>query len=108
MDLWVGLLFLQVFQNFSRRIGARTSGQSRSSVRPRTAHVQILNGRAISRPIQQWTHGEKLVECQFSMKNVAAGQSVRVFQILRGDDLVRQNEFRKLGSVLRQRFDYSV
>src|SRR5208282_4482509 len=74
----------------------------------RPAQIQVLNRRAITGPVEQGTHGEKLVEREFTMENVAARESVGVFEILRRDDLVRENQFRKFWGVLRQGADNRV
>ena len=73
-----------------------------------SAQIQILNRCAISSPIQQRTHSEKLVEREFTVKNMAAREPVGIFQILRGDDLVRQNQLGKSRSILRQGFNHGV
>ena len=42
------------------------------------------------------------------MENVASGEPIAIFQILRRNDLVRENQFRKVRGILRQRFDHGV
>src|SRR5256885_4821479 len=44
------------------------------------------------RSIENGTHGEKLIECELAVKNVAAGEAVEAFEILGGDDLDRSEE----------------
>src|ERR1700674_3120791 len=101
-------LSLQVLQYLPRRVGTGTPGQPRPRMRPRAAQVQVLNWHAVPGPIKQRTHGKELVERKFTVENVASRESVGIFQILRRDDLVRQNQFRKPRGVLRQRPDNSV
>src|SRR5690348_18474733 len=81
-------LLLQIFQNLPGCIRARPTGQARSGMRARSAQIEVANRRAIARPIQQWTHGEKLIERQLAVKDVAAGEPVSVLQILGRDNLV--------------------
>src|SRR6202453_131127 len=101
-------LFFQILQNLSRRVRARPSGQPRARMRPRPAQIQILDRRTISRPIQQRTHREELIESQLPMEDVAAGEPVSIFKILRRNNLVRENQFRKFRRILCQRPDHSI
>src|SRR5690349_6130582 len=62
----------------------------------------------VTRPVEQWTHSEELVERQLAVENMASSQAVSVFEILRRNNLVRQNQFRQFGSVLCESFDDGV
>src|SRR5580704_18949087 len=64
---------LQIFQNLSGRICARSPCQACARMRSGATQIQVLNRSAIARPIQHRAHGEELVERQFAMKNVASG-----------------------------------
>src|SRR5580700_4708567 len=101
-------LLLQILQDLPCCVRTRSAGQSCSWMRPRAAQVQILNRRSISSPVKQRAHGEKLIERQFTVKDVTARETVSVLKILRRDDLVRENQLRKLRRVLCQRPDHSV
>src|SRR5580704_2216129 len=101
-------LLLQILQDLPCCIRTRSAGQPCSWMRPRAAQVQILNRRSISSPVKQRAHGEKLIERQFTVKDVTARETVSVLKILRRDDLVRENQLRKLRRVLCQRPDHSV
>ena len=50
-------------------------------------------------------HGEELIERQFTVEDLSAGKAVLIFQVVRGDDLVRQDQFRQIRRVLRERLD---
>src|SRR5579862_5690575 len=93
-------LLLQVFQYLARGIRARTAGQSRAWMRSAPTQIQMLDRRAISRPVEQRTHGEELVKRKFSVEDLPAGHSILLLEIARRDDLVRQNEFRQIWRVL--------
>src|SRR5437016_11191057 len=95
-------LLLQIFQNLSRRIRSRPASQARSGMRARTAQIQISNRRAVSCPIEERAHGKKLIEGKFAVENVSASQAVSIFQILRCDDLVREDQLWKIWRVLLQ------
>ena len=51
-------------------------------------------------------HGEELVERKFAVEDVAAGQAVGLFQVLRRDDLVCQDQLRQIRRVLRKCLDH--
>src|SRR6476661_585228 len=97
-----------MFQNLARRVGARATRQACAGMSSRTAEVQIIDGRAIARPIQQRTHGEELVQRQFSVEYVPSGEAVSFFQILRCDDLVSQNQLGQVRRILSERLDHGV
>ena len=63
---------------------------------PEPHRYRFVDWRAVARPVEQRTHGEELVERQFAVEDVAAGEAVGVFQILRGDDLVAQDQLRQV------------
>src|SRR5208282_425971 len=57
----------------------------------------------VTSPVEQWAHGEELIERKFAVKDVASGEAIGVFQIFRRDDLVAQDELRQIRRVLRDR-----
>src|SRR5947199_10376514 len=75
---------------------------------PRSAQIKILDGSSITSPIEQWPHGEELIESQLSVKNVSSGKAVSIFQILRCDNLMGQNQLRQIGRILTQCFHHRV
>src|ERR1700685_847302 len=84
-------LLFQFFEDLSRGVCSRASGQACAGMGSAAAQVEILDGRAIAHRIQQVAHGEELIKSKIAVKNLAAGYSVDVFEILRRDDLVREN-----------------
>src|SRR6202034_2284033 len=95
-------LLLQFLENFPRRVRSRSASQSHPRMRTAPTQIQILDGRAVSGPVEQRTHGKELIERQVTVKNLPARQSVLFFQVQRRDDLVRQNQLRQIRRVLRQ------
>src|SRR5437667_12907889 len=95
-----------MLQNFTRSIRTGTAGQACTRMGSAAAQVQVLDRGAITRPLKQRTHGEELVKRQFAVEDVAAGESVNIFKVLRCDDLMTQDQFRQVGCVLRQFLDY--
>src|SRR5687768_11946112 len=81
------LLASEIFEDFAGRIQAGEARDAIARMCARAAHVQPAYGRAISRPSQQRTHREELVERQLAMEDVASGQTVCRFQIDRRDHL---------------------
>src|SRR5947207_12089931 len=67
-------------------------------MRAGAAKKQAADGCFIARPIENGTHGEKLVERKLAVENVAAGETVRGFQILGRDDL---HAFDQAGEIRR-------
>src|SRR5439155_4742287 len=77
-------------------------------MRPRNTQIQIAYGRTIARPIQQWSHGEKLIQRKLPVKDVASRKSVSVFQILGSNDLMAQNQLRQIRSIQAQSLDHGI
>ena len=98
----------EILQDFSRCIRTGTARQPRAWMRPRATQIQVPNRRAVSRPIQQRAHCEKLIDCQLAMKNMAAGQSVDALQVGGRDYLATQYQIRKIGRILRQSIDHGI
>src|SRR5437660_2835917 len=105
---WFFLSALQFFQYLPRGIRSGPASQSHSGMRATATQVQVLNRRAIARPVQQRTHGKELVQRQFPVKDLPARHSVLFLEVEWGDDLVRQNHLRQIGSVLRQRLHHGL
>src|SRR5215470_8743425 len=55
-------LRLQGFHDLSRGVRPLPSGQSSTRMRSAPAQVQIFDGRAVPRPIEQWPHRKELIE----------------------------------------------
>src|SRR6266480_2126853 len=52
-----------------------------------TAEKKATDGCLVACPIENRAHGEKLIECELAVENVAAGKTVGCFEILGRDDL---------------------
>src|SRR5437764_13471051 len=83
------LTLFQVFQNLARGVAARKPIQARARMRARTAKVKSRDGCAVACPAEKRAHGEHLVEPEFAVKDVAAGQSVGLLEVERRDRLPR-------------------
>src|SRR2546421_10976924 len=69
-------------------------------MRAGAAKKQAADGCFIARPIENGTHGEKLVERKLAVENVAAGETVRGFQILGRDDLHAFDQAREIRRIV--------
>ena len=74
-------------------------------MRAGAAKKKAADGRFVTRPIQNGTHGKKLIESEFAVKNVAAGEAVGSFEIKRRDDLHVFDETGQIRRVSGQGFD---
>src|SRR6266853_2570526 len=73
--------------DFASGVGAGNAGQAVAGMRAGAAKKKAADGRFVTRPIQNRAHGEELIESEFAVKNVAAGEAVGSFEIKRRDDL---------------------
>ena len=83
-------------------------GETCAGVDAGAAEEKAANGRAITRPADQRAHGEKLVEREFAVRDVAAGETVVIFEVERRDDAASENFRGQVGRVLRERFHDGV
>src|SRR5580704_1070445 len=74
-------------------------------MRSGAAEIKATDGGFVASPIENGAHGEKLVECEFAVKNVASGEAVNGLEIERSDDLRLFDEAGQIGGVLRESFD---
>src|SRR5438309_3677397 len=77
-------------------------------MRARAAQVKSTDQRVVTNPAQQRTHDEKLVQRQLTVEDVSAGESVRLLQIERRDDLPLLDESRQIRRIVRQSFHYRL
>src|SRR5215467_8621427 len=77
----------QFADDFAGGVGAAGARQAVARMRARATEKEPANRRLVARPIENRTHGEELVQCEFAVKNMAAGESVASFQVFRRDDL---------------------
>src|SRR5580693_1493497 len=101
-------LLLDLLQNLTRGVRARASRQSGPGMRATATKIEVVDRRAVARPVEQWPHREKLIERQIAMEDLSAAQSIDIFQILRRDDLVRQDHLGEIRSVPCQRLYNSL
>src|SRR5579859_7169628 len=77
----------QVADNFAGGVGPASSREAVAGMRARAAEEKSADGRLVARPIENRTHREELVESQFTVENVAAGETIGCFEIFGRDDL---------------------
>jgi len=82
--------------------------QAVAGMRAGAAKKKSADGRFVTRPIQNGTHGEKLIECELAVKNVASGKAVGSFEIKRRDDLHGFDEIGQIRRVSGQGLDNGV
>ena len=94
--------------DFPGGVGAARTRQACPGMRPRTAEKKAANRRFVARPIEHGPHGEKLVQDKFSVKNVAARESIGSLQILGRDDLHALDKAGEIRRVRGESPDYRV
>ncbi len=94
--------------DFAGGVGAGCAGEAVAGMRAGAAEEKAADGRFVASPIENGAHGEKLVEGEFAMENVAAGEAVDRFEVERSDDLHVLHEAGKIGRVLGESFDDGV
>ena len=94
--------------DFAGGIGAGSPGQAVAGMRAGTAEKQAADGRFVTRPVQDWTHGKKLIEGELAVENVAAGKTVGCFEILGRDDLNGLDHAGQIGRVFGESSDDGV
>src|SRR4029077_10125934 len=77
-------------------------------MRAGAAEEEAADGRFVAGPIEDRAHGEKLVEGELAVEDVASGETVDRFEIERSDDLHVFNQARQIGGVLGESFDDGV
>src|SRR5713101_3332970 len=93
---------------FAGGVVAGGAGEAVAGMGGGAAEEEVADGRFVAGPIEDGAHGEELVEGQFAMEDVASGEAVGGFEILRGDDLDGLDQARKIWRVGRERFYYGV
>src|SRR5690348_1477886 len=94
--------------DFAGGVGAGSAGEAVAGMRAGAAEKKATDGRFVAGPIEDRTHGEELIQGEFAVKDVAAGESVAGFEVVRSDDLHVFDEAREIGGVLSQSFDDGV
>src|SRR5580692_9389858 len=73
-----------------------------------TGKKEATDGRFVAGPIENRAHGEKLIEGQFAVEHVAAGETVNRFEVMRSDHLHVFDEAGQILGVLCESFYYGV
>src|SRR5579864_4066953 len=82
-------------RDFTCRERASASGQAVSRVRTRSAQVKVADWRGVPRPTEQGPRDEQLIEGELAVKDVPAGEAVRLLEIGRRDDLTSDDRRRE-------------
>src|SRR5258708_17875440 len=77
-------------------------------MRAGAAKKKAADGGFVAGPIENGPHGERLMEGELAMKNVAAGETVGRFEILGRDDLHVFDEIGQVRRVSGESFDDGV
>src|SRR5436190_1683446 len=95
-------------RDFACSIGAGTARETRAGVRPRATRVETTNRCLVLAEAQQWPHGKELIERQFTVENLSAGEAPALLEIERRDDLARHDQGLQSRRILFQRVDGGV
>src|SRR5713101_2218063 len=93
---------------FAGGVGAGGAGEAVAGMSRGAAEEEVADRRFVAGPVEDGAHGEELVEGEFAVKDVAAGEAVGGFEILRRDDLYGFDQAGKIWGVRRERFYYSL
>src|SRR5713101_8945030 len=85
--------------DFAGGVSAAGTGEAVAGMRAGAAEKKAANGSLVARPIENGAHGEELIEREFAVKNVPAGEAVGGFEIFRRDDLHGFDEIRQVRHV---------
>ena len=77
----IGLMSAKIFDDLAGCVLARTAGQSGAGVSAGPAQVKTCDRSTVAGVPQQRAHGEKLLERQLAMIDVAAGGSIGGFDV---------------------------
>ena len=103
-----GRCLMQVLRDFAGGVVAGGAGYAVAGMGAVAAEVKVFHWGGVASPAEQGAHGENLIEGEFAVEGVAAGEAVSGFEVLRREDLHGENFRREVGGVLRERFDHSV
>ena len=91
--------------DFFGGVGTARAGESVAGMRAGAAEEESANRSFVARPIEDGAHGEELIEREFAVEDVAAGESVDGFEIARRDDLHRFDDLVEVGRMDSERFE---
>src|SRR5579863_2617 len=88
--------------------GVRTAGTGEpvARVRAGAAEVEPADRSFVASPIEDWAHREKLVQREFAVEDVSAGESVDRLEIARSDDLHRFDDLVEVRRISGNRFEH--
>src|SRR5208282_388842 len=92
---------LQRLGNLARGVSAGAAGEARSRMRSTAAQIQAVDRCLVACPVEQGAHSEELIEREFTVEDMAAGEPVGFFEIPGRDDLPVQDGLRQIRRVLR-------
>lgn len=87
------------FHDLARGVEGGGAGKGDARVSAGAAEEESADGRLIAGEAEKRAHGEELVEGEFAVRDVAAGETVIVFEVERSDDAARKNLGGKIGGV---------
>lgn len=94
--------------DFAGGVEAGGAGEADARVRAGTAEEESADGRLVAGKAEERAHGEELVEGEFAVGDVAAGEGVVVFEVERSDDAAREDFGGKIGRVFGESLDDGV
>src|SRR5260370_4626246 len=74
-------------------------------MRARAAEIEAADGRFVASPVQDWAHGEELIEREFAVEHVASCKAINGLEIQGSNDLHVFDEAWEIGSVFRESFE---
>src|SRR5580698_5945840 len=95
----------EVVDDFFGCVRTAGAGESVARMSAGAAEEESANRSFIPRPIQNRTHGEELIEREFAVEDVPAGEAVDRFEIARRDDLHRLDDLIEVRRMDSERFE---
>ena len=87
------------FEDLTGGVEAGGAGEADSGMSAGAAEEESADGRLIAGEAEERAHGEKLVEREFAVGNVAAGEAVVGFEVERSDDAASEDFGGKVGRI---------
>src|ERR1700744_5310248 len=94
----------EVVDDFFGGVRTTCAGESVARMRAGAAEEQSANRSLIAGPIEHGTHGKKLIEREFAVEDVAAGEAVDRLEVARRNDLHRFDDLIEVGRMNADRF----
>ena len=96
------------FEDLAGGVEGGGSGEAGAGVGAGAAKEKAANGGAVTRPADERAHGEELVEGEFAVGDVTAGEAVVLFEIERRDDARGEDFRREVGRVFGEGLDDGI